>query len=323
MMNAKQIAWLKDFYSYKRPHGSKTEQDWIHTYIMPVVNKAAATAAPRKVTFVDEAGNIHLDLRNDVKNTTLFVAHTDTVHRTEGRQKVYTINVGEKQSKQVLYADANNSATTALGADDASGVLMLLHLIQNRVPAYYIFTRGEECGGIGSSYLADWYATLLIQFDRAIAFDRKGTSSVITHQAYGRTCSDKFADALSESLSNMELMYAPDNTGVYTDTAEFVYLIPECTNISVGYAQEHTAYEWQDLTHLHHLMNTAITIDWDALPTANIPAQEEEYDYDDWDYYQPQQPQTKQSIKNYTKQSKNYNDKFNKQRAKTKHYGMH
>jgi len=34
---------------------------------------------------------------------------------------------------------------------------------------------------------------------------------------------------------------------VYTDTAEFTDIIPECTNRSVGYAREHTQEESLDL----------------------------------------------------------------------------
>ena len=31
------------------------------------------------------------------------------------------------------------------------------------------------------------------------------------------------------------LLYATDPTGIFTDTANFVDIIPECTNISCGY----------------------------------------------------------------------------------------
>jgi len=151
-------------------------------------------------------------------------------------------------------------------------VLILLHLIHNRVPAYYIFTRGEERGGIGAHHLATVYPHLLAEFDRAIAFDRKGTSSVISHQGWGRCCSDTFADALSDKLSNDWLMYAPDDGGVYTDTAEFVDIIPECTNISAGYMHEHTTKESLNIQHLFDLMEQVVAIDWDALPTERDPS---------------------------------------------------
>ena len=123
---------------------------------------------------------------------------------------------------------------------------------------------------------------LLSEFDRAIAFDRKGTSSVITHQAYSRCCSDTFADALSIALSNDELMYAPDATGVYTDAAEFINVIPECTNISVGYMNEHTKDESLDLKHLAALIRQCVALDWEALPVVRDPLEDELRDQQMW-----------------------------------------
>jgi hypothetical protein len=149
---------------------------------------------------------------------------------------------------------------------------MLLHLLKSNVPAYYIFTRGEECGGIGAGHLAEHHKDLLAEFDRAVAFDRRGTSSVITHQMVGRTCSDKFAEALSDALGTDTLMYAPDDTGSYTDTAEFIGVIPECTNISVGYEREHSANETLNLEHFLDLLNHVATINWDILPVERDPA---------------------------------------------------
>jgi len=149
---------------------------------------------------------------------------------------------------------------------------MLLHLLKSNVPAYYIFTRGEECGGVGAGHLSNSHKDLLAEFDRAVAFDRRGTSSVITHQMVGRTCSDKFAEALSDALGTDTLMYAPDDTGSYTDTAEFIDVIPECTNISVGYEREHSANETLNLDHFIDLLNHVATINWDILPVERDPA---------------------------------------------------
>ena len=264
-MNTLQSTYIKEFFSYMRPHGSEAEQAWITTFILP---KLPATTPH----FIDGAGNIHLDMRTAGKRKgkarTLFVAHTDTVHREDGRQ---TCTIDKKNFLRV----GNPKKTNCLGADDGAGVIVLLNLIAAKVPAYYIFTRCEERGGLGAKHLVDSYALLLAEFDRAIAFDRKGTSSVITHQGWGRCCSDTFADALSEGLSGLTTMYAPDDTGVYTDTAEFVDIIPECTNISVGYTDEHTTREALDLGHLQALINRVLSIDWEALPVDRDPTVKE------------------------------------------------
>lgn len=258
--------FIKDFFSYKRPHASDTEWQWVERFIIPKLGDN---------WWQDEAGNIHCDMR--VKNErTLFVSHVDTVHREAGRQKVI---VGKDKIVRVKDGEC-------LGADDGAGALVLLALIEAHIPAYYIFTRCEERGGVGAKHLAGTYPELLSQFDRAVAFDRRGTSSVITHQGWGRCCSDKFADALSDVLANDKLMYAPDDTGVYTDTAEFVDIIPECTNISVGYLNEHTQNETLDLRHLQALIDCVIGVDWEALPVDRDPSVVEDAwaDMGSWSY---------------------------------------
>lgn len=268
MTYALETSFITEFFSYKRPHGSDSEREWIDTFIKPML--------PKGKHFTDAVGNIHIDLRTNKRKSkgkarTLFVAHTDTVHTDEGRQTVHIVN---NTTLQVT----NLTQTNCLGADDGAGVLVLLKLIAAGIPAYYIFTRCEERGGLGAKHLVDKYPMLLGEFDRAVAFDRRGTSSVITYQGWGRCCSDTFAEVLCDQLSNDNLMYAPDDTGVYTDTAEFVDIIPECTNISVGYDHEHTTKETLDLVHLKHLMYRVLAIDWEKLPVRRDPNVREEYE---------------------------------------------
>lgn len=246
----KRLHYVLDMLSHCRPDRSKTEQKFINRYLLTLPN-----------AFQDTFGNVHVDTRTSDQHRTLFVAHTDTVHHAAGFQPVGY----DEKTHQV------RTLGQCLGADDGAGILVLMHLIRSGVPAYYIFTRGEERGGKGAKYLADFQYELLAQFDRAIAFDRRGFSSVISHQGWGRCCSDTFADALSSQLSNDSLMYAPDDSGVYTDTAEFVDIIPECTNISVGYLSEHTKNETLNLRHLFDLMAQVVLINWDQLPVERDP----------------------------------------------------
>lgn len=208
---------------------------------------------PGLPAWVDGAGNLHVDGRTNATHRTLFVGHTDTVHREGGINEFREDCIGL------------HGVGAPLGADDAAGVAILAAMV-GVVPAYYIFTRGEECGGIGSVYLAEHHTPLLREFDRAIAFDRKGTGDVITHQMHGRCASDEFAWALADRLNDAGLMYCPSDRGVYTDTAEFAGLIPECTNISVGYYGEHTKAEWLDVAHHSALLSAVLGIEWDSLP---------------------------------------------------------
>jgi len=250
--------------SLRRPHGSPE----VATLLMWLMNNLPEHLG----CSIDAAGNMHVDARESTDNRTLFIAHVDTVHRTGGD------NVVDK-------SDTHWSAgmkDQCLGADDGAGVAVLMHLMHSGVPGYYIFSQGEECGGIGAKFLADYDDATLLQFDRAIAFDRKGIDSVITHQFGGRCCSDTFAMALADALNAASydaLFLSPDNTGVYTDTAEFTGLIPECTNISVGYEGAHGDKEKIDVVYLQFLADACAAIDWDALPTDRDPSVK---DVDDW-----------------------------------------
>lgn len=250
--------------SLKRPHNSKTNTHFTRWLCEQLPKHLVGT--------YDEVGNLHVDARVNPTNRTLFVAHVDTVHKTEGENKI-------KKTKTHWHANG-----APLGADDGAGVAMLMHLIHGGVSAYYIFTQGEECGGIGATHIATHNKTLLAQFDRAIAFDRRGIESVITHQGWSRCCSDKFAESLSDALNGDDrLMYLPDDTGVYTDTAEFVDIIPECTNLSVGYYSEHSDKESLDIVHYQTLASQVLEINWDRLPTDRDPTVKEDkssrYDY--------------------------------------------
>ena len=242
--------------SIKRPHNTIGTQQFTAWLIANI--PAGLNTKP----LVDAAGNVHVDARKDKTSRTLFVSHVDTVHRVTGANKI-------RKTNTTWYAHAD----APLGADDGAGCAMLMHLLHSGVPGYYVFTQGEECGGIGATHIADKKRDLLKQFDRAIAFDRRGIDSVITHQGYGRCCSDAFAQALADALNDdMTLMYLPDDTGVYTDTAEFTDYIPECTNISVGYYSEHTVNEKLDVIHFQALAERAALIDWDSLPTSRDPS---------------------------------------------------
>ncbi len=92
----------------------------------------------------------------------------------------------------------------------------------------------------------------------------------------------EFAKELSKQLNKSGLNYVTDSTGVYTDSAEFVSVISECTNISVGYRSEHTFNESQDISHLHKLSLACLKVDWESLPTKrDTSRQETSYD---WEY---------------------------------------
>ncbi len=229
----------------RRAHGDATEA----RFVAWLVNRLP-------VTMIDAAGNIHCDQRREPANRTMFTSHTDTVHSSGG---VNTVHVDGDFWRA--------SEGSALGADDGAGIALMCHMIERGVAGYYIFFRGEECGGIGSKWLSDNMPDVFKSIDHAVAFDRAGYYDVITHQAGGRCCSDEFALALADEVSSDTDWYMPDATGVYTDTAEFIYQVPECTNLSVGYARQHGDREEQDVKFLQGLAERLVQVNWDLLPT--------------------------------------------------------
>lgn len=197
----------------------------------------------------------------DGTSKTLFVAHLDTADR--GKPKVVEHDLDEE-------GFCRSKGNTVLGADDKAGMTVLLYMIAKKVPGDYLLVIGEEVGCIGSGEEA--LHIPIGKYDRAVAFDRAGTSDIITHQMRNRTASREFARALAKELrrtSKGVLQLQPCDRGMYTDTNEFVEKIPECTNISIGYEMQHTWFETQDLSFLATMANAACDVNWETLPTKN------------------------------------------------------
>ena len=175
--------------------------------------------------------------------------HTDTVHSAKAgfRQTIY-LDSADNPSK-IFKNDKE-----PLGADCGTGVWIMMNMIRANIKGLYIFHRGEECGGIGSSYIRDTTPELLKNIDIAIAFDRYGYDSVITHQGGMRCCSKEFGNALANLLQNVHF-YKLDDTGSFTDTDNYAELVSECTDISVGYFEQHSSKEYQDIPHAMSLCN--------------------------------------------------------------------
>lgn len=217
----------------------------------------------------DKYGNYHFRTINELDS--LFAAHMDTAD--SGTPSRVMLN----ETKPRLIGSQRN---TILGADDKSGMTILLKMAHEfKTPGYYILFTGEERGCIGSSGLAHdpSYWKFLSTFNRMISFDRRGYDSVITFQFGERCCSDAFALALAEQINDLSIYldagirYKPDPTGIFTDSAMFTEIIPECTNVSVGYHREHTNNEVQNIAFLEAITEIFAYLDWDELPVERDP----------------------------------------------------
>ena len=209
---------------------------------------------------------------------TLFCAHIDTVDSQSPGKNLDITHVFEGD---MIKTDGK----TILGADDKAGVCIMLYMIEKNIPGFYLFTVGEEKGCVGSAKLSQALQTKMDdkykKIKKIVAFDRSNYYSVITHQTQQRCCSDEFGQALADELTKAGLRYELDTTGGYCDSAEFADIIPECTNISVGYFDQHAKIERQNIVFLEKLAEAACKVDWASLPVVRDPKKVEYVD----DYY--------------------------------------
>lgn len=219
---------------------------------------------------VDEMGNVLYFIGNPNEHRTMFSCHLDTVHREP------TLVYPRIDNKGMVWGATKDLEPCVLGADDKLGVFLMLHMMQKDIPGLYAFHVGEEGGGVGSKALAKARPALFKNIDRCIAFDRMNYDDVITNQRGSQCCSDEFAEALSAALNKHmppKSQYAPSPNGTFTDSASYMHLIPECTNVSVAYWNQHSSREHFDLWFLLKMLLPAVlAIDWQALPTKRTAA---------------------------------------------------
>jgi len=208
----------------------------------------------------DEVGNYYKIIGKTPQ--TMFTSHLDTADREQKDTKLYSMIENDEE-----YIVTDES--TILGADDKSGVAVMLYMMSHNIPGLYYFFIGEERGGIGSNKLSRIYDTVsyLKEIKRCVSFDRRNYHSVITSQLGRRCCSDEFGTALCKEYNKNGLDLSLDPTGIYTDSASFIDDIRECTNISVGYFHEHTGQEYQNMNYLISLCEASIKVNWNSLPT--------------------------------------------------------
>jgi len=231
--------------STKRPNYSKG--------IQGVINHIINLASAGSLVKTDKLGSLWIDTRFD-KSRTMFAAHLDTVEKkgVEGKIPIEITPSGIVRSVE---------HNAVMGVDDGGGVAMIVSFLLAGIPALYLFTQGEECGGLPAKFAVNdpWIHDL----DRCIAFDRKGTKDIVADQARGILASRTFVEDLASRIG-MGHSWA---IGSYTDSSEFFNQIKEIVNISIGYEANHTAWETLDYNYFKALRKVCLTLDWETLPT--------------------------------------------------------
>lgn len=230
---------------------------------------------------IDKYNNVHVLVGS---SPIMFACHLDTADDTP--ERVWF----DFRKKNFI----RTNGRTLLGADDKAGAAIMCHMITKRVPGHYVFHAGEEVGCIGSTKLSEHLAwdgfsgalqngaPLPDKPKAVISFDRRGYDSIVTHQMGSRTCSDAFALDLADAL---DLDHQPDPTGVWTDSVQYAPYVPECTNVSVGYFNQHSNQEEQDIDFLRLLAERCCKVDWESLTISRDPSafdQDDPYGYASW-----------------------------------------
>lgn len=255
---------LIEMLRYRRPEGSATQRIFCEKYLEPDFGEPDPYGNYIKIINHPNGGLPEI----------CFTAHHDTVHSVDGMQHVIV-------NGDTAYA----VDSSCLGADCTTGVWLILGMIQAKVPGIYVIHAGEESGCVGSSalikdHLSDITKYSWLQHTKAvISFDRKGEESIITHQMGSRTASDEFAISLADAIG---LPMRPDNTGAYTDSNEYIEVVGECTNISVGYLNQHSKKETQDMFFAYYLLEHLVEADWSKLVFKREPGEVDPDDYRSW-----------------------------------------
>lgn len=209
----------------------------------------------------DNIGNYYYEIGN---SETLFTSHLDTFSK-----KYEKVNhVIDEDDPYIISTDGK----TILGGDNKLGCTILFGMIENSIPGTYYFFLGEEpilSGGLwGSRNALESNFEYFKKFKRCIAFDRKQYGSIVVRQMGRMCCSKEFASEIASQLKSGGINWDESvGFGYYTDTAVFMDVIPECTNISAGGFNEHYKSEWVDLNYTYNVYKSALKIKWEELPT--------------------------------------------------------
>jgi hypothetical protein len=238
----------------RRPSGTNAARAFARRFLGPIFGSP------------DSHGNYVLTVGKSPK--VMFAAHYDTMHVMGGTQKVIVKNGFARLP--------DNSPSNCLGADCTAGIWLILRMIRAGVPGVYAVFADEEIGAKGASAFVRDNPEMIARLGAVISLDRKGYSEIITHQMGGRTASDAFAWSLADILG---MDHEPSDKGVFTDSAMFAEDVPECCNLSVGYFNQHTIGEVQDLDYLAKLADRLIRADWSRLVIERDPSIREPKDF--------------------------------------------
>lgn len=174
------------------------------------------------------------------KGAPLLSAHLDTVQGIQDLKLLDFIKV----RNNIL------SGYGIIGGDDKCGVYIILKLLEEGEKINFLFPVQEEIGGIGSQNFVNERSDKIKDFcTYGIVLDRRGNSDILCYRdSYGVQSFSNFLEAIGEGFG-----YS-GNVGLFSDADNLSDVI-SCTNLSVGYYNPHTEFEYVNLNDLKKSMN--------------------------------------------------------------------
>jgi len=200
-----------------------------------------------KLTYqIDPAGNILVVKCKSVKPLKTYpcvVSHMDTVHNFVDNFKLYQ----DKDDNDILFA-MSNGQRVGIGGDDKCGIFACLYLLKVMPQIKVVFFSREENGCKGSTAInKEFFADCRY----LIQLDRRGNRDFIQTYWGEKTISHEF----SSEIGIVKKKYKYKNmVGTVTDVMKLWKnkVGISCINLSCGYYQPHSKYEYISIDDLWH-----------------------------------------------------------------------
>ncbi|GAH11866.1 unnamed protein product, partial [marine sediment metagenome] len=150
-------------------------------------------------------------------------------------------------NKDTLFA-MDNKRRVGIGGDDKCGIFACLYMLEILPQVKVVFFSREECGCKGSTAIDK---TFFADCRYLIQLDRRGSKDFIQTYWGNKTISHDF----SSEIGNVKKKYKYKNqTGTVTDVMKLWNnkVGISCINLSCGYYQPHSDYEYISIKDLWH-----------------------------------------------------------------------
>jgi putative aminopeptidase FrvX len=173
------------------------------------------------------------------------VAHMDTVHNIV--EDLTLLKVGDN----ITGFNTITMKQTGVGGDDKVGIYLALELLMKFDNMKAVFFRDEEVGCHGSY---DAYMEFFDDCSFVLQGDRRGNNDFITRASGIQLSSKNFRKAVSASLKKYGYSTAD---GMMTDVMALKEngLKISCANISCGYYNPHSSYEYVNVKDVQKCLN--------------------------------------------------------------------